>query len=149
MDVLLGSFQKISEWLFFKMLMDRYFQKFKHPFVKNTNGHLSMVEKWETLSKWYWCWITKQKKILRCIGYRCSIPFFLKKENIMHCNNCNDLLQLTLTFWKFMYLRRPIQNPIKHLWWSFYCKNSKLLSIFIKKLHCRCLLRFSSAFLFL
>ena len=93
MDVLLGSFQKTSEWLFFKMLMDRYFQKFKHPFVENTNGHLSMVEKCETLSKWYWCWITKQKKILRCIGYRCSILFLKKKKMLcivtiaMICSN--------------------------------------------------------------
>ena len=34
--------------------------------------------------------------------------------------------------WKFQFFQRPI-NPVEHLWWSFYCKNSKPLSIFTKK----------------
>ena len=51
---------------------------------------------------------------------------------------CSNLASL----WKFQYFRRPIYNPVKHLWRSFYWKNSKLLSIFIKKLHRRCLLGF-------
>ena len=38
--------------------------------------------------------------------------------------------------------RRPIYNPVQHLWWRFYCENSKLLSIFTKKLHRRCFLGF-------
>ena len=31
------------------------------------------------------------------------------------------------SLWKFQYIRRPICNLVKHLWWSFYCKNSKSL----------------------
>ena len=44
------------------------------------------------------------------------------------------------SLWQFQYLRIPIHNPVKHLWWSFHRKNSKLLSIFTKNLHYRCLL---------
>ena len=51
---------------------------------------------------------------------------------------CSNLASI----WKFQYFRRPIYNPVEHLWWSFYCKNSKPLSIFTKKLHHRCLLGF-------
>ena len=32
---------------------------------------------------------------------------------------CSNLASL----WKFQYFRRPIYNPVEHLWWSFYCKN--------------------------
>ena len=53
-------------------------------------------------------------------------------RDAMRCKNCNDLLHLTSP-WKFYYFRRNIYNPVKHLWWSFYCKNSMLLSIFTKK----------------
>ena len=57
---------------------------------------------------------------------------------MMRCNNvmiCSNLA----SFWKF---RRPLYNPVEHLWWSFYCKNSKQLSIFTEKLHRRCSLWF-------
>ena len=37
------------------------------------------------------------------------------------------------SLWKFQYFRRPIYNRVKHLWCSFYCENSKPLSIFSKK----------------
>ena len=43
---------------------------------------------------------------------------------------------------KFQYFWRPIYNPVKHLWGSFYCKNSKPLSMFQKPLHGRCSLGF-------
>ena len=46
------------------------------------------------------------------------------KRNATRCNNHNDLLHLT-SLWKFQYFGRPIYNPVKHLWWSFYCKNSQ------------------------
>ena len=36
------------------------------------------------------------------------------------------------SFWKFQYFLRPLYNPVRHLWWSFHCKNSKPLSIFTK-----------------
>ena len=42
------------------------------------------------------------------------------------------------SFWKFEYFRRPIYNPVEHLWCSFYCENSKPLCISTKKLHRRC-----------
>ena len=32
------------------------------------------------------------------------------------------------SFWKFQYFRRPIYNPVEHLWGSFYFKNSNLLT---------------------
>ena len=48
------------------------------------------------------------------------------------------LISSTLALlWKFQCFRRPIYNPIEHLWLSFYSKNSKPLSIFTKKLHRR------------
>ena len=37
---------------------------------------------------------------------------------VMICSNLASL-------WKFKYFRGPIYNPVKHLWWSFYCENSK------------------------
>ena len=51
---------------------------------------------------------------------------------------CPNLASL----WKFQNFRRSIYNPVEHLWWSFYSKNSKSLNIFTKKLHHRCLLGF-------
>ena len=41
---------------------------------------------------------------------------------------CSTLASL----WKFQYFWRPICNPVEHLLWSFYCENSKPLSIFTK-----------------
>ena len=40
-----------------------------------------------------------------------------------------------VSLWKFQYFRRPAYNPVEHLWWRFYCKNSKQLSISTKKLY--------------
>ena len=39
---------------------------------------------------------------------------------------CSTLASL----WKFQHFRRPIYNSVKHLWWSFYCKNSTPVSVF-------------------
>ena len=44
---------------------------------------------------------------------------------------CSNLASLS----KFQYFWRPIYNPVEHLWWNLFCKNSKPLGIFIKKLH--------------
>ena len=41
---------------------------------------------------------------------------------VMICSNLASL-------WKFQYFRRPIYNPVEHLWWSFNCKNSTSLNI--------------------
>ena len=51
----------------------------------------------------------------------------------MICSNLASLL-------KFQFFRGSTYNLVKHLWWSFHCKDSKLLNILTKKLHCRCLL---------
>ena len=53
-----------------------------------------------------------------------------------------DMNSPLASFWKFQYFWRSIYNPLEHLWWSFYCKNGKPLSIFTKKLHHRCFLEF-------
>ena len=50
---------------------------------------------------------------------------------------CSNLVSL----WKFQHFRRPIYNPVEHIWWSFYCKN-KAVKYIHKKLHHRCLLGF-------
>ena len=42
---------------------------------------------------------------------------------------CSTLASL----WKCQYFRRLIYNPVEHLWWSFYCENSKPWTIFTKK----------------
>ena len=52
-----------------------------------------------------------------------------KIRNATPCNNCDDLLHLSFTLKNF--------NIFGGLWWSFYWENSKSLSIFTKKLHCR------------
>ena len=54
-------------------------------------------------------------------------PCLLKRNEIiaMICSTLDSL-------WKFQYFQKPIYNPVDHLWWSFYCKNSKPLSIFTK-----------------
>ena len=36
---------------------------------------------------------------------------------------CSTLASL----WKFQYFRRPVYNPVEHLWWSFYCETRKPL----------------------
>ena len=46
------------------------------------------------------------------------------------------------SLWKFQYFRMSVYNRVEHVWWSFYHKNSKPLSIFTKKLHHRSLLGF-------
>ena len=47
---------------------------------------------------------------------------------------CSTLASL----WKSQYFKRPIYNAVEDLWWSLYCENIRPLSIFTKKLHCRC-----------
>ena len=86
--------------------------------------------------------------------------YFIRLHNLISVNifftersvfiyNCNKKTLCVVTIAmiysnlasKFQYFRRPIYNPVEHLWWSFYCKNSKPLSIFTKKFHHRwCLL---------
>ena len=86
--------------------------------------------------------------------------FFLCKRTCAHLDlkeNKKTLCVVTIamicsilaSLWKFQYFWRPIYNPVEHRWWSFYCKNSKPLSIFTKKLHHRCLLVFQIRLCFL
>ena len=44
-------------------------------------------------------------------------------RNAKNCNNRNDLLHLSLaSLLHFQYFRRPICNPVEHLWCSFFAK---------------------------
>ena len=73
--------------------------------------------------------------------WRRSVSLKLKQETLRVVTIamiCSTLAWL----WKFQHFRRPIYDPVEHLWWSFYCENSKLLNIFTRKLHRRCSLRF-------
>ena len=73
-----------------------------------------------------------------------------RKHNWIRKSNKKTLCVITIamicsslaSLWKFQYFQRSTYNPVEHLWWSFYCKNSEPLRIFIKKLHHRCLLGF-------
>ena len=88
-----------------------------------------------------WFWLKFFKKYLFEFSCNCFKNCFLNKKTLcvltiaMICSNLTS-------FWKFQYFRRSTYNPVEHLWWSFYCKNSEPLSIFTKKLHHRCLLGF-------
>ena len=71
--------------------------------------------------------------------------------NATRCSNRDETLRVVtiamicftlVLLWKFQYFRRPIYNPVEHLWWSFCCKNSKSLIVFTKKLHRRSSLEF-------
>ena len=75
------------------------------------------------------------------------VTIFLKenmksKQETLHVVAIAIICSTLASLWKFQYLKRSIYNPEEHLWWSFYCKNSKQLSILTKKLHCRCSLGF-------
>ena len=63
-------------------------------------------------------------------------------RNATCCNNHYDLLHLSFILKISIFSEAYIYNSVKHLWWSFYCKNSKPLSIFTKKHHSRCSLGF-------
>ena len=50
----------------------------------------------------------------------CSVKYELQlsetqQENAMHCNNRDDLLELSFTLEIFQYFRRSIYNPVEHL----------------------------------
>ena len=53
-------------------------------------------------------------------------------RNSTRCNNRDDLLHLSLILKISILSEAYIYNPLEHIWWSFYCKNSKPLSIFTK-----------------
>ena len=56
---------------------------------------------------------------------------FSKKKQETLCASTIAMICSTLALLsKFQYFQRPMYNPVEHLWLSFYCKNSNLLSIF-------------------
>ena len=63
------------------------------------------------------------------LGTKCKQESLCVVTIAMICSNLASI-------WKFQNSRRPIYKPVEHLWWSFYCKNSKPLSIFTKKHAC-------------
>ena len=75
-------------------------------------------------------------KLLFCFVKLFSIK---KKQETLRVVTIAMICSTLASLWKFQYFRRPIYNPVEHLWWSFYWKNSKP---FTKKLHRRCLLGF-------
>ena len=65
-----------------------------------------------------------------------------KQQKTLHVLTIAMICFMLALLWKCQYFWRPIHIPIEHLWWSFYCENSKPLNIFTKKLQRRCSLGF-------
>ena len=53
------------------------------------------------------------------------------KQETLRVNNRDDLLHPNFTL-KISIFSEPVYNPVEHLWWSFYCGNSKPLCMFTK-----------------
>ena len=105
---------------FFFDNLKNLWQKFLSIFTCNLNGYFPM----------------KLPPLRKCNK---PVPKQVKQETLRVVTTamiCSNLAWL----WKFKYFRRPIYNPLEHLWWRFYYGNSKSLCIFTKKLHHRCLL---------
>ena len=75
--------------------------------------------------------------------------YYKSKQETLRVETIAIICSTLVLLWKFLYFRRPIYSPVKHLCWSFYCKNNKPLSIFTKKLHCRCSFGFLKRLCFL
>ena len=71
-----------------------------------------------------------------------SITPAISKQEIIRVVTIAMICTNLASLWKFQHFHRPLYNPVKHLRWSLYRENSKPLSIFTKKLHCRCSLGF-------
>ena len=70
-------------------------------------------------------------------------PFKVQiKEETLRVVTIAMISSILVSLWKLQYFRRPIHNPVEHLWWGLYCENSKPLSIFTKELYHRCSLWF-------
>ena len=63
-----------------------------------------------------------------------------KQETL--CVTIAMICSILALLWKSQYFQRPIYNLVEDLWWSLYCKDINPLSIFTKKLYCRCSHRF-------
>ena len=57
---------------------------------------------------------------------------FKAEQEMLRVVTISMICSILASNWKFQYFQRLIHNPVEHLWWSFYCKNSKPLSIFTK-----------------
>ena len=113
---------------------------------KNTSALKNLIKKSDTWTKARNSQVSEKNRLWRnlkmgLINNSTFINLIANKKTLcvvtiaIICSNLSSL-------WKSQCFRRPIYNPVKDLWWSFICKNSKPLSIFIKKLHRRCLLGF-------
>ena len=71
------------------------------------------------------------------------------KQEALHVRTIAMICFMLALVWKFQYFRRLIYKPVEHLWWSFYCENSKPLNIFTKKLHRWCSFVFQMRLCFL
>ena len=70
----------------------------------------------------------------------------VKKQETLRVVTIAKICSTLASLWKFQYFWTPTYNSVEHLWWSFYYKNSKLLSISTKKLRRWCYKQ-TSAFL--
>ena len=94
-------------------------------------------------------WHVMDVIVIFILGY--FLPFLLApkmkiskkwKQETLHIVTIVMICCSLASPWKFQYFQRHICNSVKHPWWSFYCKNSKPLIVFTKKLHHRCSLGF-------
>ena len=61
--------------------------------------------------------------------FRCNTK---RKQEILRAVTITIICSTLASLWKFQYFQRPVYNSVEYLWRSFYCKNSKLFSIFTK-----------------
>ena len=52
---------------------------------------------------------------------------FQRKQEALHVFTTAVMCYMLASLWQFQYFRRAIHKSVEHLWWSFYCENSKLL----------------------
>ena len=101
---------------------------------ENRKGETSSVHHFQGLSV--------VKNCLRPEDASLTLPVLILNEEKKLNEIFISTLHCGIGLQNFQYFCRPLYNPVKHLWWSFYCKNSKPLSIFWKELHRRWLLEF-------
>ena len=106
------------------------------PFLRNTSQQLPLSLQSRLRLPW-WCRNQNRHSFLS----QCK-PWYLRswilalkvsnKQETLRVVTITIICSTITSLWKFQYFLWPICNQVWHLWWSFYCKNSKLLSIFTK-----------------
>ena len=110
-------------------------------FCKNSKWVKAVSFLWKTLYYKYLTGSLMQGRFKKF--FPILVKYWLKDKQEKLCVVKIAMIYSTLaSLWKFQYFWRPIYNLVEHLWWSFYCENSKSLSLFTKKLHHRCSLGF-------